>query len=159
MRYWVENQELLTPSQSGFRKEMSCTDNITKLKLEIEHSINNKKHVLAVFLDISDAFPNVQSLILLLISTEKGFSRKVFKFVKFWTDHSHIHSEINLDSPKNYKFLVQGGFYRGGVFSPLLYIIYVSGIFNELGENIKDLQFADDVVLYHGRFRYRQNHF
>lgn len=85
MRWWTESQELLPPSQSGFRKGMSCADNITKLKLDIENSINNKKHVLAVFLDISNAFPNVQSLILLLILAEKGFSRKVLKFVKFLT--------------------------------------------------------------------------
>lgn len=37
---------------------------------------------------------------------------------------------------------------QGGVLSPLLYILYVACVFNDLDINIKNLQFADDVVIY-----------
>lgn len=52
MRAWVEMNNIVPRSQNGFRKGMSCADNLTKLKLYLEHAVNDKMHTLAVFIDV-----------------------------------------------------------------------------------------------------------
>ena len=144
IRWWVENNNILPKSQTGFRKGMSCADNLTTFKLDIENTLNNNQQVLAVFLDVSNAFNDVHSQILLEILANIGCSPKVLNFVKFLTHHRLIFSEINIDIPNH----IYKGVPQGGVLSPLFYILYVYEIFNGLDPNIKNLQFADDVVLY-----------
>ena len=123
---------------------MSCADNLTTFKLDIENTLDNEKQVLAVFLDVSNAFNDVHSQILLEILANIGSSLKVLHFVKFLTNHHLIFSEININIPKH----IYKGVPQEGVLSPLFYILYVYEIFNGLDPIIQNLQFADDVVLY-----------
>lgn len=101
LRRWIESNSILPKNQTGFRKGMSCADNLTTFKLDLDYALNNNKQVLAVFLDVSNAFNDVHSQILIEILADIGCSPKVLKFVKFLTHHRLIFSELNLKSPKH----------------------------------------------------------
>ena len=45
---------------SGFRKGRSTIDNIINLENDIQKNINNKNHVLAVFLDLEKAYDRIK---------------------------------------------------------------------------------------------------
>lgn len=144
LRWWTENGQKINWTQTGFRKGFSCSDNLTIFKLDIEAAIKEKSHVLAVYLDVSNAFNEVQSDILVQKLADIDCSSKVIKFVKFLTYHREVYTEINLDSPRHcYK-----GVPQGGVLSPLLYLLYVTDAVKSPCPRVKILQYADDIVLY-----------
>lgn len=80
---------------------MSCADNLTEFKLDIEYVVNNKMQTLAVSIDVSNAFNDVLSDLLITILAENGFSRKVLTFIKFSTHQRSVFSEINQDLPQH----------------------------------------------------------
>lgn len=52
LQYWVEKNDMIPKSQSGFRKGQSTIDNLVNLTLHIEESFTYKKDLLAAFLDV-----------------------------------------------------------------------------------------------------------
>lgn len=178
IRWWVETKNLLPLNQTGFRKGFSCADNLTVFKMDIEESFRQNKDVLAVYLDISNAFNDVRCDVLLDQMAKLGCSEKVLRFVRFLIYERLIHTEINLEKPR----LCHKGVPQGGVLSPLFYLIYVTCIVTKLfkkerkrrskckrgkrkkekrkgrkkfkkkrkvtRQKIKILQYADDMVVY-----------
>lgn len=144
LRWWTETKGKINKTQTGFRKGYSCSDNLAIYKLDIEEALKEKLHVLSVYLDVSNAFNEVQSDILLVKLANIGCSTKVIKFVKFITTQRQIYTEINMDAPR----LCHKGVPQGGVLSPLLYLLYVSDAVKFGHPMVKILQYADDIVIY-----------
>ena len=144
LRWWVETQKILPKSQVGFRKGMSCADNLTVLTLEIDNAFKNKSQVLTAFLDVSGAFNNVLPDILLKKLAKIGVSTKFLKFIKSLIHERFIYTSDNMINPRT----VYKGVAQGGVLSPLLYLIYVADIEEGLSSSNKLLQFADDIAIY-----------
>lgn len=65
LQCYCKYYDILPKSQSGFRKGRSCTDNNLDLILKAEEALQNRKDLLAVVLDVSFAYDNVLSDILL----------------------------------------------------------------------------------------------
>ena len=86
IEWWLEFNNLIHPSQTGFRKGRSCLDNLTNLSLFIQEGFANKKDTLAAFLDVKGAFLNVNSEILLDKLANILCSFKVIKFIRFLTN-------------------------------------------------------------------------
>ena len=59
LQWWVEHHQLLPEGQTGFRKGLSCADNLATFKLDIKEALWEKEQVMTVFLDVSNAFNDV----------------------------------------------------------------------------------------------------
>lgn len=146
LQWWIEFENILPKSQTGFRKGQSTTDNLTNLTLNVEDAFSNKKDLLAAFLDVQGAFDNVNINILLQQLATIGCPLKLVKFIKFLTQERFIFTEMNGE-----KFnIIHKGVPQGGVLSPLLYNIYVLRLFYvcaNLPKSVTVSQFADDIAL------------
>ena len=131
-------------SQICFRKGLSTTDNLAALTLEIERAFDKKDDVLCAFLDVKGAFNYVQPDILLKILADFGCSQKLIELIKFLTYERFIYTEYNLNKAR----LVNRGVPQGGVFSPLLYILYTHKIEKNINSRVSLLQYADDIAVY-----------
>ena len=60
LTWCTEHNNLITQSQTGFRKGLSCVDNL-RLKVYIEEALLEKNDLPAAFLDVSAAFPIVNN--------------------------------------------------------------------------------------------------
>ncbi|XP_076658781.1 uncharacterized protein LOC143362464 [Halictus rubicundus] len=144
MQWWAEHESLIPPSQQGFRKGRSCSDNLVNLTLKIEEAFMEKSEVLAAFLDVQGAFDNVDCNILLARLADLGSPRNLLLFIKFLTHERQIYSATSPSKPR----LVFRGVPQGGVLSPLLYILYVSDTTRNIPRNVYVSQFADDIAIY-----------
>ena len=63
--WWTEYNDIIPQFQSGFRKGRSCSDNIGTLITTADIDYRTHKYTAAVFLDITSAFDNVHSHLLL----------------------------------------------------------------------------------------------
>ena len=143
LQWCLEHNNLLQTRQTGFRKGLSCIDNLTNLTLYIEDGFIKKKNTIAAFLDIQSAFDNVNSDILIDKLSSMQCSTMLIRFVKFLTYEREIYTENSKRARLVYK-----GVPQGGVLSPLLFILYISDISNNLPKSISVSQFADDFAIY-----------
>jgi ribonuclease HI len=145
LAYHLEKNNLLNNVQTGFRKNKSTTDQILRLADEINRNIQNKRHTLAIFIDLEKAFDLLWRDGLLIKLKKMGISGAMFKWITdFMTDRS-IQVRVN-DALSNTKKL-ENGSPQGSPLSPLLFLVAI----NDLPEHVKGVEtslFADDCALY-----------
>ena len=115
---------MIHPSQSGFRKGRSCTDNLVTLLTSIKIARNRCKDTLGAFLDVQSAFDNINCTLLIQKLAETDSSPNIIKFNKRLTfdgNISAVRGTEDYDARATWKGLPQGG-----VLSPLLYDFYVA---------------------------------
>lgn len=139
----MEFKNLLPNSQSGFRKGRSCHDNLANLLLYVDTYLSKNQETLAAFLDVKSAFDEVNSQLLIDKIAAIGCPLPMVQFIKFLTDERQVFTAHH-STPRN----IYKGVPQGGVLSPLLYIIYVSSITDDLPESVVVSQFADDIAIY-----------
>jgi len=93
LQWWIEYKSVLPKCQSGFRKGQCTIDNLVNFTVIVEDSFNNKKDVLAAFLDVSGAFDNVNIEILLQRLSVIGCPKNFIKFIKFLMSERLIYTE------------------------------------------------------------------
>ena len=54
--WYLEAENILTPYQSGFRKNRSTTDHLVRLETFIRDAFIKKQHVVAIFFDLEKAY-------------------------------------------------------------------------------------------------------
>ena len=59
LQHHLEKNDLLSPSQSGFRKKRSTGDQVTLLNQDVENDFQQKIKTLAVFVDLTKPFDKV----------------------------------------------------------------------------------------------------
>ena len=143
---FLEDSKLLTRNQSGFRPNDSCINQL----LSIVHSIysdfdhNPSLEVRGNFLDISKAFDKVWHDGLLYKLECFGIFGNLLKLFHSYVNNRHQRVVINGQYSKWAPILA--GFPQGSILSPLLFLVYV----NDLPENLKSSVklFANDTSLF-----------
>ena len=137
---------MLTPYQSGFRPNDSCIYQF----ISIVHNIyadfdhNSSLEVRGNFSDISKAFDKVWHEGLLYKLESLGISRKLPNlFRSFLNDR---HQRVVLNCQLSGWAPILAGFPHGPILGPLLFLIYI----NDLPDNLNSLikLFADDTSLF-----------
>ena len=142
-QWWIESDNILPNSQSGFRKGQSCHDNLLNLTMAVQSAFHNKKEMFAAFLDVKGAFDNVDLKILLDKLAKIGCPLLLIKFIKFIAFERLIYAD-EISEPK----LTCKGVPQGGVLSPLLDIIFVADVVKNISCRVSISQFADDIAIY-----------
>lgn len=146
IEWWTENNNILNKSQFGFRRGLSCSDNIATLISDIKTANNSQLLTGTVFLDLIGAFDNVIPEILLTILSKFGLPTVILDFIKSTTarrDLTGFAAGINLQQRQTSRGLPQGS-----ILSPILFNLYVSLAHSCIPEEAKILSYADDIAIY-----------
>lgn len=149
---WVEDKNLLSMFQAGFRAGYSTLDHIFALTSIAKKCIDKKKKLYACFVDFKAAFDKVNRQALLYKLSMLGISRKFlqlyFNFLisstaSVW-DGSHLSDWFETTT----------GVPQGCILSPILFALFIDDISDVLpgGISFADIQvkvllYADDLVL------------
>ena len=138
---------LLDEGQNGFRKGRSTLDNLTILISDIRKSFENRRDTLAAFVDVKGAYDNVDHGILIKKLEKKGCPTKIVKYVSTWINNREMKCVKSYGDPA--LGIQKKGLPQGAILSPILYNIYTTDVTENIkGENIRILQYADDIVFY-----------
>lgn len=155
---WLQQNEVIHPSQMGFIKGNSVLDNIFVLLEIIQIYKNIKRPLYLCFIDLTKAFDSIPKENLKL------------KLSKILPEGKLLNLIINLIESKTYKIIFNGketdefqllnGIPQGDSMSPTLFCLYVNDLFQILENNSKNLDslsifdlkinsigYADDILL------------
>lgn len=146
LEYWLEKNEKLPSSQYGFRKGRSCQESLSVIISDIQLAFTRNMSISALFIDIEGAYDNINLYILTQKMLEIGIPQAIISniFKLYSTRNLYIKTNGGLTSPRQSRV----GLPQGSILSPLLYIIYTHELENVLPQNVKILQFADDICIY-----------
>ena len=143
---FLDNHNILTENQFGFRSGRSTTQATMLITDKIQRAIEAKLYSCGIFLDLSKAFDTVNHSILLAKLEHYGI-RGIANdwFQSYLTDRQQFVSINNSDSNTLH---ITCGVPQGSVLGPLLFLIYINDFINS--SSIFDFHlFADDSNLFY----------
>ena len=136
-------EELLNPNQSGFRPSDSCINQLIVITHEIFEAFdcNPTLEVRSVFLDISKEFDKFWHKSLLYKLKCMGISGEIYKLLENYL--SGRFQRVVLNGQTSSWRPILAVVTQGSILGPLLFLIYINELPNELKSNGK--LFADDT--------------
>ena len=143
---YLSSNTLLTKNQSGFRPGDSTINQLISLVNDIHKSFDHRKslEVRSVFLDISKAFDKVWHEGLIFKLEQNGISGPLLNFFSNYLCNRK--QRVVLNGSVSSFFEIESGVPQGSVLGPLLFLIYINDLEDNIISNVKF--FADDTMLF-----------
>lgn len=143
--YWyLESTNTLNTNQAGFRKGSCTEDQLFRLTQNIQDGFQSKKHTVAVFVDLQQAYDKVWRKGLLMKMQKLGIHGKLYNWIKFFLNDRNIETKINNASSS--REVLEEGLPQGSCLSCTLFLVYINDVADVIkaGKTI----YADDLALW-----------
>lgn len=141
--------------QAGFRKGYSTIDHIHSINQLIEKSNEYNKNVTLVLIDYEKAFDSISHQEMIGALRSQGIKGKILRVIK--NIYAAATASVKMED-RGQKFSIERGVRQGDPISPKLFTALLEYTFRKCnwsdragisidGEKLRDLRFADDIVL------------
>ncbi len=125
---FISKFNILHNNQFGFRPKFSCEMALLSAYNQIVSNLDEKKHTIGIFLDLSKAFDTIDHDILLSKLFHYGIRGVAFEWFRnylsnrkqFVTFNGHASSQLDISC----------GVPQGSILGPLLFIVYVNDLYS-----------------------------
>uniref|UniRef100_A0A671Z0G9 Reverse transcriptase domain-containing protein n=1 Tax=Sparus aurata TaxID=8175 RepID=A0A671Z0G9_SPAAU len=145
LSHYINEFDILSPYQSGFRSNFSTTTSLIKFTNDITSSSDNNMLTGAIFIDLTKAFDMVDHYLLLDKLHAIGLSESSLLWFNSYLHHRY--QCVSLHGTQSDFMLMEKGIPQGSSFGPLLFSIFI----NDLPQACFDCQihlYADDTAMY-----------
>ena len=140
----LEDNNLLSLHQHGFRSRRSCLTQLLEYFSDIHNSLDESAPVDSIYLDCAKAFDTVPHKRLLAKVRALGIRGKVYKWIKaFLTGRSQ---QVVIGGVLSDPLEVWSGVPQGSVLGPILFLIFINDLLDNISSHGK--LFADDSKIY-----------
>ena len=143
LKFFTSNT-LISPNQSRFKPGDSCINQLLTITQEFYKSFDDELEVRGVFLDISKAFDKVWHEGLIFKLKQNGISGDLLQILSDFL--SNRKQRVVLNGQNSSWTNVHAGVPQGSILGPLLFLIYINDLADDLSSNVK--LFADDTSLF-----------
>ena len=135
---------LLYDLQHGFREKRSCETQLTMLVEDLARSVSQGKQTDLILLDFSKAFDKVNYAKLLWKLHQYGIRGNAFAWIRAFLGNRS--QTVVLDGEESGSVPVTSGVPQGSVLGPVLFLVYINDLPDELSSQVR--LFADDTAVY-----------
>jgi len=144
-----ERRQLLHDGQFRCRKRRSAIVAVGRLMKRVEEVWGRGNTAAVLLMDVKGAFPHVAKGNLIKRMEEMGFEANVVRWVESFMEERKV--IMSMDGNEGDSMDVETGVPQGSPVSPVLFIIYLSGLFSRVEEKEKEcgsegISFVDDVA-------------
>lgn len=139
----LDKYSLIRNSQHGFTSGKSCLSNLLEFFEEVTKILDKGEAVDLVYLDFAKAFDKVPHQRLIKKLEAHGIGGNVLKWIKEWLKNRR--QKVCIDGEASDWAPVTSGVPQGSVLGPVLFLIYINDIDDNLVSIIK--KFADDTKM------------
>ena len=132
--FFIQN-DLITPNQFGFKKGDSCINQLISITHEMYKSFDDGYEVRGVYLDISKAFDKEWHRGLHCKLRQNGISGELLNILTDFLDNRT--QRVILNGHYSSWAKVEAGIPQGSILGPLLFLIYISDLSDNLASNPK----------------------
>ena len=138
---------VLHEDQFGFRKGHSTAHALHKSVNSIKTNLENGKHVLGIFIDLSKAFDTLDHGILLSKLEKYGIRGSAHALmVSYLTDRKQY---VSFNKTSSDSLSVRYGVPQGSILGPLLFLLYMNDITNSfIDPDTRFVLYADDTNIF-----------
>ena len=141
----LEQKNLLSPSQSGFRKGRMTTEQLFRLSEDAHNSLKKKGITAALLLDAEAAFDQAWHDAIRYKVEKLGLPTRLVRLISSFLSDRKL--TVSVGEQTSNSINMEAGTPQGSVLSPLLYIILVNDI-PSVAKSAMIGQFADDIALW-----------
>ena len=157
LTWFLENQNILTPAQAGFRTHQTTTQQILKLTQDIKDSLDKRETTLVVYVDFKDAYGSVWRSKLLEKLNTIGIKGKMIKWIYNFINQRYCATRY-ADVMSKFK-QQRRGLPQGSVISPTLFNIMINDLPSRITKtkDVKCALYADDLAIWTNTPRTQHN--
>ena len=147
LQYWLESRHLITPNQAGFRKGHSTMDQIARITQSIFDSFEQPKpgRAALALLDFQRAYDRVWRAALLAKLARLRVPPHAIAWIRgFLSDRR---ARVKWGTATSRWKVFQEGLPQGSVLAPLLWLVYMNDIDQNIPEDVEVSLYADDVAI------------
>jgi hypothetical protein len=141
---FLDNNQLISPIQHGFRKGLSCLTALVKITNLLFIAKRDKLHSILVTIDFKRAFDSLCHPMLINALQEHGFSENArMWFSSYLSDRTQ---QVKYSGAQSDRLSILSGVPQGSILGPTLFNIYINTLLRQLStENA--VAYADDLTL------------
>ena len=141
---YLQNENILSPSQHGFRQGHSTVTALLEITDRLYHNIDIGELNGVIFLDLRKAFDTIDHQIMLKKLRCYGIAGTAHNWFSSYLSNRSQYCQVdgNLSQPSS----VLGGIPQGSILGPLLFLLYTNDLPNCLSDTKCNI-FADDTQL------------
>ena len=143
---FLNHLSFFSNEQYGFLKFRSTTTQLLCCVNDWYEALTAKFNVDVIYLDFAKAFDSVPHDLLLYKIAQIGITGKLFSFLKNFLSNRTF--KVKLGESYSDSFPIKSGVPQGSVLGPLLFLIYINDLPQNLPSNVTIKLYADDVKIY-----------
>ena len=147
MRWMLEGSGWFSCFQAGFREGKGVNDQLVRLSQSVWDGWQERLKTCLMLYDFERAYDRVWHDGLLLKLIEAGVSRRLVRWVQVWL--SNRLAWVKVEGVRSRARRFQQGLPQGSVLSPLLFLVYINDLVEELAAGeVQVSAFADDLAVW-----------
>ena len=132
-------------NQAAYKKRRLCQEHTVHLTQTVSQALNERKCVLLFMLDVKGAFDKLWNRGLIYKLHSWGLSTRLLRCVASFMRERSL--RVHEGTAKSRVVNMLAGTPQGSIVSPLLFILFMDDLKDELPDGVRLYQFADDISL------------